>query len=42
MSDKVLYGFPLSTSTQRVRLCQHHKGISFEDKNVDLLKLGEI
>lgn len=42
MSDKVFYGFPLSTSTQRVRLCQHHKGISFEDKNVDLLKLEHL
>jgi glutathione S-transferase len=42
MSEMILYYFPLSTTSQKVRLCQHHKGISLAERIVDLTKLEQL
>lgn len=38
----VLLYFPLSTASQKVRLCQLHKGISMQEQIVDLVKLEQL
>lgn len=39
----VFYSFPRSTATQKVRLCQHHKGVSFdEERLIDLTRLDQL
>lgn len=42
MSELILYHFPLSTTSQKVRLCQHHKGIALQERIVDLLRLEHL
>lgn len=38
-----LHHFPLSTATQKVRLCQHHKGLTFAAEHVvDLVQLQQL
>lgn len=37
------YSFPRSTATQKVRLCQHHKGALFdEERLIDLTRLDQL
>lgn len=39
----VFHSFPRSTATQKVRLCQHHKGVTFTDERlVDLLQFQQL
>jgi glutathione S-transferase len=39
----VFHSFPRSTATQKVRLCQHHKGVRFDDDRlVDLLRFQQL
>jgi glutathione S-transferase len=38
----VLYYFPLSTTSQKVRLVAHHKGIRLDERVVDLLELEQL
>lgn len=39
----VFHSFPRSTATQKVRLCQHFKGITFaEERLVDLLRFEQL
>lgn len=39
----VFHSFPRSTATQKVRLCQHHKGVRFDDDRlVDLLQFQQL
>jgi glutathione S-transferase len=39
----VFHSFPRSTATQKVRLCQHHKGITFTGEQlVDLLQFQQL
>lgn len=42
MSELSLYYFPLSTTSQKVRLCQHHKGITLSERIIDLMKLDQL
>ena len=42
MTEMVLYYFPLSTTSQKVRLCQYHKGISLGERVIDLTKLEQL
>lgn len=42
MPELILYYFPLSTTSQKVRLCQHHKGVSLSERIVDLTKLEQL
>jgi glutathione S-transferase len=42
MSEMTLYYFPLSTTSQKVRLCQFHKGVSLAERIVDLTKLEQL
>lgn len=40
---RVFHYFPRSTATQKVRLCQHHKGVRFDDERlVDLLQFQQL
>lgn len=42
MKDMILYYFPLSTASQKVRLCQYHKELTVEERLIDLLKLDQL
>ena len=42
MSEMILYYFPISTSSQKVRLCQHYKGITLGERIIDLTKLEHL
>lgn len=42
MSELTLYYFPLSTTSQKVRLCQHHKGAALSERIIDLMKLDQL
>ena len=42
MSELTLYYFPISTSSQKVRLCQHHKGITLGERIIDLTRLEHL
>lgn len=36
------HAFPRSTATQKVRLCQHHKGLAFDERLVDLTRFDQL
>lgn len=42
MSELTLYYFPLSTTSQKVRLCAQHKGVSFAEQIIDLTQLAQL
>ena len=42
MKDMILYYFPLSTTSQKVRLCQYYKGLTVGEQIIDLLKLEQL